>query len=258
MTINRRGISPVIAILLLVAVAVVLGLIVYAWAAGWVASTTKGTEAAKGQFKVEYAVGDDSDDLFTIWIRNIGGVTVRITDAYIEKPDGTLDKGSIVQYPVVMWSVTTNGGESITKVTVTTTSIDESTSSLDVNIDYTTDSNTQNTVVTITITFSTGPLVATFQKTGITLPDGSTSTTATLDLVGSLSGAASGTFTDSDVISNGGKLEVTYSAVYPAPHEVAAFDIKPSSITVDEGKVYTLKIVASDGSITFANVRAKA
>ena len=75
----RTGISPVLATLILIVIAVVAGLLVYAWATGWLGGHLGAGEAA---ISIEHvAVGDG---FITINIRNTGRTKVIVTDVTVE------------------------------------------------------------------------------------------------------------------------------------------------------------------------------
>jgi len=68
-----KGISPVLATLILIVIAVVAGLIVYSWVAGWI-----GGQKAKSVTLGVRVIRVDADTYY-VEIKNTGGVSVTIT-----------------------------------------------------------------------------------------------------------------------------------------------------------------------------------
>jgi len=91
---RRKAISPVIATLLLIVIAIVAGIAVYGFVTGWIGGTTKSTGSQKGSLALDYAEADASGATGVIkaYVRNVGGVAVKITEAYIESPNGTVEQ----------------------------------------------------------------------------------------------------------------------------------------------------------------------
>ncbi len=79
---RRRGVSPVIAVLMLIAIAVATGIIVYVWVMGLSGSLTKsgGTQVSE---QLELEAYDWTGNNLTIHIRNVGGGTVTVAEIYI-------------------------------------------------------------------------------------------------------------------------------------------------------------------------------
>jgi len=87
---RRRGISPVIAVLLLILIAVAAGVMTYAFVIGWVGGATKSTPAAQGQLALDYATADAGTGTIEAYVRNVGGVNEEIVKAYVTAPDGSV------------------------------------------------------------------------------------------------------------------------------------------------------------------------
>mgnify|MGYP000235730977 CR=1 FL=1 len=86
---NRRGVSPVIAVLLLVIIAVAAAILTYLWVLGYMGTVQRGgtTEALQERIKVE-GVRISGDDIVGVYVRNIGDVEVRIREVYVVFPTG--------------------------------------------------------------------------------------------------------------------------------------------------------------------------
>ena len=124
---NIRAISPVIATLLMIAIAVVASLVTYAWVMGYMNFTTEKTGKAIQIQSVSYAGG--ANDVFTIYVQNVGDSDVLLSNSNSVFVNGaaalgtwsstTLVKGNTVSIDATA-SGLTNGVQSITfKVTTT-------------------------------------------------------------------------------------------------------------------------------------------
>jgi archaeal type IV pilus assembly protein PilA len=74
---NRKAISPVIATLLMIAIAVVASLVTYAWVMGYMGFTTSKTGKA---IQIQSVANDTSTtvDQFSIYVQNVGDSTVKL------------------------------------------------------------------------------------------------------------------------------------------------------------------------------------
>ena len=83
----RKAISPVIATLLLILIAVAASILVYVWVTGYVSSATSGAEAPQLQERIKIDavnISKNGDQVnVTIYVRNIGNVAVNVTSGYI-------------------------------------------------------------------------------------------------------------------------------------------------------------------------------
>jgi len=79
-----KGISPVLATLILIVIAVVAGLIVYGWVAGWIGAQ----KARTVSFTVR--VIRTNATTYTVEVKNTGSVTVSISKIEITDPDETV------------------------------------------------------------------------------------------------------------------------------------------------------------------------
>lgn len=89
MKLNKKAISPIIAVLLLIAIAVAAAIITYMWVMGFVGTATMTATAAQGQIVVEsqeiipeYA-DPDNTDVAILYIRNTGSVSVVVESVYV-------------------------------------------------------------------------------------------------------------------------------------------------------------------------------
>ena len=75
---NARAISPVIATLLMIAIAVVASLVTYAWVMGYMNFTTSKTGKAIQIQSVSY---NPTGDVFTIYVQNVGDSDLQFSTA---------------------------------------------------------------------------------------------------------------------------------------------------------------------------------
>lgn len=79
---ERKGISPIIATFILIAVVMSLSVTVYTWASGWAAKYTRSLESAveadinrmKERLAIEYIYYDSESDKVTVYLLNYGKV----------------------------------------------------------------------------------------------------------------------------------------------------------------------------------------
>ena len=83
---KRKGVSPILSVLLMIAVAVALSVVIFTWSQGLLSSTSSAIEteqgaqniAAQSQITIENVIGDASANNVTAIIRNVGSVSVAI------------------------------------------------------------------------------------------------------------------------------------------------------------------------------------
>ena len=90
----RRGISPVIAVLLLIVIAVAAAVLTYIWVVGYMGTLQQqsGAQQLQEKIKVEGVGIGAGGALNTVYVRNIGDVTVDITDVYLIDPSGNAQR----------------------------------------------------------------------------------------------------------------------------------------------------------------------
>jgi len=89
-----KAISPVIATILLVMIAVAASVFLWVWLSGYVTSTSSevetGTETVKVAVKIDGVKYDSATQKVTIYVTNIGGVAANITSAYVLDSKGNV------------------------------------------------------------------------------------------------------------------------------------------------------------------------
>lgn len=100
---NTRALSPIFAVLILIAIAVIAGIVVYMFTSGTIASLTGGGTA--GQEKAAVQGVDVTAD--TVYAQNTGGVTIVISDYIIKNAAGTIVASGT---PTGITTLNVNGG----------------------------------------------------------------------------------------------------------------------------------------------------
>jgi flagellin-like protein len=89
---NAKALSPIFAVLILIAIAVIAGIVVYMFTSGTIASMTGGGTA--GQEKAAIQGVDTATPV--AWAQNTGGVDITITDYLIKNAAGNIvDQGTV-------------------------------------------------------------------------------------------------------------------------------------------------------------------
>ena len=77
----RRGISPIIATVLLILIAIATGLLIYTFATGWIGGRASTGTGPTSSITIEAA--NISSKGVTVYVRNIGGVPTNISAVYV-------------------------------------------------------------------------------------------------------------------------------------------------------------------------------
>ena len=86
----RKGISPIVATVLLILIAIATGIIIYTFAASWVGSRFSEAIGPQAVLVIEsaYYNGTAGNPYFVLFVRNDGSANTNISRAYITTPDG--------------------------------------------------------------------------------------------------------------------------------------------------------------------------
>ena len=82
-----KGISPVLAVLMMIAVAIAGSLVTYAWVMGYIGFTTEKSGQA---IMIQSIAYDDGTDTLAVWVQNVGEGTVVLQANNCLYVDGTL------------------------------------------------------------------------------------------------------------------------------------------------------------------------
>jgi len=93
---NRKGISPIIAVLLLVIIAVAAAVLTYLWVLGYIGTVQQqgGTQPLQERIKIE-GVRVENGQVTAVYVRNIGDVNATVADAYLIFPTGSSERYNI-------------------------------------------------------------------------------------------------------------------------------------------------------------------
>ncbi|MFZ8839375.1 MAG: archaellin/type IV pilin N-terminal domain-containing protein [Pyrobaculum sp.] len=83
---KTKGLEPIVAAVLLIVVAVIGAVLIYLWFAGYVTKATSQAESMAASEKLKIEAASLSPGAATLYIRNIGGDTVRLVYLYVLKP----------------------------------------------------------------------------------------------------------------------------------------------------------------------------
>ena len=86
-----KGISPIIAVLLLVIIAVAAAVLTYLWVLGYIGTVQQqgGTQPLQERIKIE-AVEVTGGALTAVYVRNIGDINANISTIYLIEPTGSI------------------------------------------------------------------------------------------------------------------------------------------------------------------------
>ena len=112
---SKKAISPIFAVLILIAIAVIAGIVVYMFTSGTIASMTGGGTAGQEKVAVETVVTSNSTSV-TVWAKSTGGTDVAI-DGLILKDSG----GATVTVEAIGTSVLLLADGTLTDIPVTLT-----------------------------------------------------------------------------------------------------------------------------------------
>src|SRR5664280_1529362 len=87
---NRKAISPIFATLILIAIAVIAGVVVYAFTSGTLATMTGGGTAASEKVSIQAANAYSGNGTFNVWAQCTSGGPVSITNAIIKGNNGNV------------------------------------------------------------------------------------------------------------------------------------------------------------------------
>jgi flagellin-like protein len=102
MRLTRKGVSPVIATIILVLIAVVAGVLLWLWVSGYSSALPSQNPALYERIKIDAVTVDTTNKLVTVYVRNVGNAAVNITHVYILTPNGVTLTVSQPQQQVII------------------------------------------------------------------------------------------------------------------------------------------------------------
>jgi flagellin-like protein len=98
-----RGLSPIFAVLILIAIAVIGGIVVYLFTSGYLGSMTGGGSTGAEKIAIEAIEVDAATDVVTLHCKGLSGGDVLITDAILKDSAGeTIDVQLVTSTPVTL------------------------------------------------------------------------------------------------------------------------------------------------------------
>jgi len=88
---NKRGVSPVLSVLLMIIVAVAASLVTYAWVMGYIGFTT--AKAGKA-VQIQSIYGNATETEVKVWVQNVGDGYIDIKNLECLYIDGVLTNGT--------------------------------------------------------------------------------------------------------------------------------------------------------------------
>lgn len=110
--INEKGVSPVIAVLLMIAIAVAAAILVYVWSMGLIGTlTTGGGSQTREQVIVDAYSWNASTNAITLYTRNVGSSEVVLDAVYVGGAMASTNMGTTLPVlgPVIQVDVTPGG-----------------------------------------------------------------------------------------------------------------------------------------------------
>ena len=80
---NKKGVSPVIATLLLIIIAVAAAILTYLWITGYMGTLQAQSSTAQTQEKIKIEAVKASTSAVTVYIRNVGDVVAKLDAIYV-------------------------------------------------------------------------------------------------------------------------------------------------------------------------------
>jgi flagellin-like protein len=251
---ERNAISPIIATLLLILIAIAAGVVVYAYVLGFVGNTTTGQPSGQTNITSDSQSLKASTGSIQFILKNVGGKTATIGN-------GLYIQGGSLPATQIGWqvSLTSTSGS---PTSITDIQVQQVTDNSHVKIIITQVSGT----VTYTATFLNSGLSCTITisssttgscSTNIALPSGVTVSSGYVADTGTIAKTpGAGVLTLFGVSTNAGAGTGSLSVSPQTTVETDMFAIGSTPLSVSAGTSYTIQIVTNDGSTATFPVRA--
>jgi flagellin-like protein len=110
--VNEKGVSPVIAVLLMIAIAVAAAILVYVWSMGLIGTlTTGGGSQTREQVIVDAYSWNASTNAITLYARNVGSAEVILDAVYVGGDVASTNMGTTLPVlgPVIQVDIVPTG-----------------------------------------------------------------------------------------------------------------------------------------------------
>ncbi|ABL78612.1 archaellin/type IV pilin N-terminal domain-containing protein [Thermofilum pendens] len=118
---KKRGVSPVIATLLLIVIAVAAAVLAYIWITGYQGTLTQQASTTQLQERIAIEAVSYNGTTLTAYVRNVGDVKVNITTIYVFNGSGTIINSNNNNYQLATPVVISPGQVSTVTTSVTLT-----------------------------------------------------------------------------------------------------------------------------------------
>jgi flagellin-like protein len=85
---NAKALSPIFAVLILIAIAVIGGIVIYMFTSGYLGTMMGGGSAGQEKLAIETVTADATTDTVTAYVKCTGGGDIVITDAILKDASG--------------------------------------------------------------------------------------------------------------------------------------------------------------------------
>lgn len=93
---KKKGISPIIATLLLILIAIAAGVIVYAYVVGFIGSQSPSAPQVGTDQLTITAVTNTSDTSLTVYVQNVGQTKLNVSSIFVYFVNGTLSQEATI------------------------------------------------------------------------------------------------------------------------------------------------------------------
>jgi archaeal type IV pilus assembly protein PilA len=244
---KKKAISPIIATLLLILIAIAAGVVVYAYVIGFVGNTTTGQGAGTSNLSADLVGLTASSGVTTMVLKNVGGTSAAIGSGLYLK-GGTLS--SIAQQGFRVTLTSTSGVPTqITDIQVKqaadTSHVTITITQTSGTVTYTASFLSTSTTCTITIAASTtgscGANIA--LPTGVTVSSGYIADTGAITIT-----PVAATLTNFGASTAAGAGTGSISMAPGTTVETDLFAIGGTATALVSGNVYTVQVTTNDGS----------
>jgi flagellin-like protein len=252
---KAKAISPIIATLLLILIAIAAGVVVYAYVIGFVGSTTGGSQGQNTQLSSDLVAIKASTGVTTLVLKNVGGTSAVLGSGLYLK-GGTLT--TVVQQGWRVTLTSTSGAPT----QITDIQVKQAADNSHVTIQITQASGTVTYTATVFGTSLSCTIAISASTTGscgtnIALPTGVTVSTGYVADTGAITVTpASATLTNFGVSTSAGAGAGTLTMAPGTTAEMDLFAVGGTATALSSGNTYTVQVTANDGSTFTINAKA--
>jgi archaeal type IV pilus assembly protein PilA len=244
---NKKAISPIIATLLLILIAIAAGVVVYAYVIGFVGNTTTGQGSGTSSLTADLTGIKAATGVTTLVLKNVGGTTASIGSGLYLK-GGTLS--TIAQQG---WRVTLTSTSGV-PTQITDIQVKQAADTSHVSITITQTSGTVTYTASFLSTGNTCTITITATTTGscaanIALPTGVSVNTGYIADTGAITVTPVAlTLTNFGASTSAGAGTGSLSLSPGTTVETDLFAVGGTATALTAGNIYTLQVTTNDGS----------